>query len=107
MTGAGAVTVLHPVERLLPSGIAESWESRNEECVVLARPVRYRALLLRRSRHAQPPRRGATVPPLAIFLDHSVVRRPLEVEDFCFIREEEFRHQLHALRRRLRLVSLE
>jgi peptidoglycan/xylan/chitin deacetylase (PgdA/CDA1 family) len=38
---------------------------------------------------------------------HTVVRRALEVEEFCFIREEEFRQQLEALRRRFRLVHLE
>jgi peptidoglycan/xylan/chitin deacetylase (PgdA/CDA1 family) len=55
-------------------------------------------------RSRRPPR---DPPPLAIFAYHSVVRRPLEVDDFCFIREEEFRAQLDALRRRFRIVPLE
>jgi peptidoglycan/xylan/chitin deacetylase (PgdA/CDA1 family) len=52
------------------------------------------------------PRRGGAAP-LAILLYHAVVRRALEIEEFCFIREEEFRQQVDALRRRFRLVSLE
>jgi len=66
--------------------------------------VTIRSLLRRIRARSHRPRRGA--PPLAIFLYHSVVRRPLEVEDFCFLREEEFLHQLEALRRRFRIVSL-
>ena len=51
------------------------------------------------------PRGGS--PPLAILLYHGVVRRRLEVADFCFITDEELRRQLDVLRRRFRIVSLE
>lgn len=64
----------------------------------------YRSLFRRVVTRSRRPRSGA--PPLAIFLYHSVVRRQLEVEDFCFIREEEFRAQVETLKRRFRLVSL-
>jgi peptidoglycan/xylan/chitin deacetylase (PgdA/CDA1 family) len=68
--------------------------------------VSYRALLRRAVTRSRRPRRdGAS--PLAILLYHAVVRRTLEIEEFCFIREEEFRRQIDALRRRFRVVSLE
>jgi peptidoglycan/xylan/chitin deacetylase (PgdA/CDA1 family) len=61
----------------------------------------WRRALVRGRRH-----RGGD-PALAILVYHSVVRRALEVEDFCFIREQEFRAQLDLLRQRFQIVHLE
>jgi len=67
--------------------------------------VTYRSFLRRIVTRSRRPRRGA--PPFAIFLYHAVVERQLEIGDFCFIRQEEFRRQVDALRRRFRLIPLE
>ena len=43
---------------------------------------------------------------VAILMYHAVVRAPLEVDDWCFLNEEDFRQQIQYLKDHFEVVAL-